>query len=410
MSEDITPRRSGRKRRANCDPDFEYNIPTSSADRTESAVENEGNTDNAAEESSIERLRRQNRERQRASRQRRRQNATQLSETQLEEVRTRNLESQRASRQRRRQHEGPTVVCVCCGGPWFSNQTKSVTIESLLSRNASQEFIDNVFKFNQQQESNIFYSNYSDDVKNLRTPRLCASNGFELPEIPEALSCLNRVEERLVSARHVFQSIYTVLGLRGQYKSKGGIVNVPVSVDKTMSCVPRSLTDSNAIEARLTRRLSQSNNYMAGNVRLEKIWTAARFLSQSAAYIKHNVRIRDSEEEYNLLSTLIAQNCELDQLVTLFSELAIDSDDTTDDLDNDFMWNINPDGQETMFADDMTAKIVQENDDIRIAPAEGSSPMWLLLDRDVESLAFPTLFGGSILDPKHKEHLSVAVL
>ncbi|OBZ80924.1 hypothetical protein A0J61_11027, partial [Choanephora cucurbitarum] len=387
MSEDITLRRSGRKRRANCNPDFEYEIHTSSTDRIEPVDENEENVDTAVEETLVERFRRQNRERQRgsrqrrnqtntqlsehqiqearernrenqrASRQRRRQADSQLSETQLEEVRRRNRESQRASRQRRSQREiiqngadafasivqkyqneirkGPTVVCVCCGGLWFSDQTKSVTKESLLSRNASQEFIDNVFIFSQQQESDVFCFNCSLDVKKLRTPRLCASNGFEFPEIPEALSCLNRVEERLVLARHVFQSICTVLGLRGQYKSKGGIVNVPVSVDKTMSCVPRSLTDSNAIEVRLTRGLAQSNNYMAGN---------------SAAYIKHNVKTRDSEDEYNQLSTLITQNHEFEQLVILFSEMSIDTDDTADEFDNDFMCNSNPGEQETMFA------------------------------------------------------------
>ena len=138
-----------------------------------------------------------------------------------------------------------------------------------------------------------------------------------------------------MSARHVFQSIYTVLGLRGQYKSEGGIVNVPVSVDKTISCVPRSLTDTNTFDVRLTRRLAQSNYYMAGNVRLEKIWAAAHFFGQSAAYMKHNVIIRDSEEEFNQQSTLIAQNHEFKQLVVALSELTIDSDNIADDLEND---------------------------------------------------------------------------
>ncbi|OBZ81244.1 hypothetical protein A0J61_10707, partial [Choanephora cucurbitarum] len=103
-----------------------------------------------------------------------------MSETQIEEARARNCESQRASRQRRRQLEinrddvnpselivqkyqdeirkGLTAVCVCCGGLRFSDQTKSVTKESLLARNANQEFVHNVFKFNKQQESNVFAS------------------------------------------------------------------------------------------------------------------------------------------------------------------------------------------------------------------------------------------------------------
>ncbi|OBZ86630.1 hypothetical protein A0J61_05330, partial [Choanephora cucurbitarum] len=391
MTDDTTPRRSERKRRSNQDTESEYDINPSNADHNQDPLKDLEDKTGKIKEHYVKE---EGKLRLQASRQRRRQLQSDRNDTNGFDLIVQKCQTEI--------RKGPTIVCVCCDGLWCPDQTKSVTKDSLFARNASQEFIDDMLRFNQHQDSNVFCFNCSLDVKNLHKPRLCVSNGLELPEIPEALTCLNRVEERLVSARHVFQSIYTVLGLRGQHKSEGGILNVPVSVDKTISCVPRSLTDSNTIEVRLTRRLAQSNNYMAGNVRLEKIWAAAHFLSQSAAYMKHNVKIRDSEEEYNQLSTLIAQSHEFEQLVIALSELTIDSDNIADDLENDLTWESNPGGQETKFAGELTARIVQEDEGVRIAPAEGSSPMSLLLDKDVESLAFPTLFSGAILDPKHK--------
>ncbi|KAL0579095.1 hypothetical protein ABG067_008668, partial [Albugo candida] len=65
------------------------------------------------------------------------------------------------------------------------------------------------------------------------------------------------LEERLVAGRHVFQSIWTMQGTSGQYRSKGGIVNVPVN----------------------------------GNIDVSKVWVAAQHLVRKSAYSKYNIEV-----------------------------------------------------------------------------------------------------------------------
>lgn len=170
---------------------------------------------------------------------------------------------------------------------WFPDQTQYVSNVKLVEKGATQDFIDAVFNFGEWVEDKVlFYKTCALSVNKLQISRMCLSNGLDLPAIPVEISKLNRIEERLVSARHVFQSIFTIGGLKGQYRSKGAIDNVPVSVTKTVEAIPRLLDDTNMISVKLTRRLIQNNNYMEGNVNPNYVWTAANVLSTSEAYIK----------------------------------------------------------------------------------------------------------------------------
>ncbi|OBZ80800.1 hypothetical protein A0J61_11151 [Choanephora cucurbitarum] len=294
--------------------------------------------------------------------------------------------------------EGPTVVCVCCGGLWFPGQTKTVTKAFLLSREATEEFIERVFNVETTDQLEEFCDNCSLFVKKKKVPRLCLSNGLKLPEISEEIKRLNRIEERLVAARHVYQSIYTVFGLRGQYKSKGEIVNVPVSVDKTVSCIPRLPEDTNIIQVTLKRRLDQANNYMSGNVNIASVWAAAVVLKDTDAYKKHTVTIRDSLEIFNELSILTSEQNLMDELVEALADIDINDDDAMDEI-------ANPGGAETLYSgiEFPTMPIEIYTEGIQITPAEDSRPMRLLLDKDVEYLAFSTLFGGAIMEPIYEE-------
>lgn len=86
-----------------------------------------------------------------------------------------------------------------------------------------------------------------------------------------------RLEERLVARRHYFQSIFTHKGLSGQYKSKGGILNVPVTVDTTVSSLLGSLDDTNAMHVILARRLSFRKDYIKGNIDANLVREVTRY-------------------------------------------------------------------------------------------------------------------------------------
>lgn len=98
---------------------------------------------------------------------------------------------------------------------------------------------------------------------------------------------------RLVSPRHVIQSIWTVAGSTGQYRTKGGVVNVPVSVDNTVSQLPRAATDSNVIHLQLARRLIYQRNYAYGNIRPALVWEAARYLQSQPLFQGHGITLSD---------------------------------------------------------------------------------------------------------------------
>jgi hypothetical protein len=158
-----------------------------------------------------------------------------------------------------------------------------VTKTALYQQDISPDVVESAFSVNNNSGGRLCTTCYQ-SVKADKIPRLCLANGLHLPEIPTELASLTRLEERLVAARHVFQTIWTVMGQHGQFRCKGGIVNVPVCVDTTVSHLPRRFNDTNMLHLRLARRLEYQRNYADGNVRPNIVWEAARKLMDSPLY------------------------------------------------------------------------------------------------------------------------------
>ncbi|CEP16961.1 hypothetical protein [Parasitella parasitica] len=66
------------------------------------------------------------------------------------------------------------------------------------------------------------------------------------------------------------RSLWTLQRTHSQYRSKGGIVNVPVSVDTTVQSIPRRLDKTNIIPAIWTRRMRYNGGYIKGNISIQK--------------------------------------------------------------------------------------------------------------------------------------------
>lgn len=142
-----------------------------------------------------------------------------------------------------------------------------------------------------------------DKIKQNVRPALALADGLDFPETHCCLDDLTRLEERLVAARHVFQSIWTLHGNSGQYRSKGGIVNVPVNVDTTVSALPRQLDDSFIIHLSLARRMRYLKDYIKGNISTAKVWIAASFLQTQPLYIEHEIELDDTWMESATVET-----------------------------------------------------------------------------------------------------------
>lgn len=169
-----------------------------------------------------------------------------------------------------------------------------MTREELLAKNIPTAVIEQVFNYNGTENSaSYFCVTCRRSILQKKIPKLSITNGLEFPTIASELSGLSKLEERLIAARHVFQSIWTVMGVRGQYRTKGSIVNIPVSVDTTVSNLPRLLDDTHDIHLRLARRMMYSSNYMDGNIRPAVIWNAANYICRKALYREYSIQLTD---------------------------------------------------------------------------------------------------------------------
>ncbi|KAK3908303.1 Phosphoserine aminotransferase [Frankliniella fusca] len=266
-------------------------------------------------------------------------------------------------------------VCNCCGRLFRLSQLHLQTKSNLREKGFSDEFIKSVFWVRNREESK-FCSTCIKDIRRNTVPKLCLSNGLEFPIVHEKILKLNRLEERLLAARHVFQTLWTVKGKTGQYKTKGGIVNVPVEIDNTVSAIPRPLSDSNMIHVRLARKMEYLKDYMAGIVRPKLLYDAAKQFTKMPLAIEQNITLSiDWDKNNNHL------NYEYET-----------------DFENDFYTSSAI--HETMLTAQDACFTGLLNDGVRMAPAEGFRPTSILFDDNCEYLAFPTIFGGYKMFPK----------
>ncbi|KAG2203378.1 hypothetical protein INT47_010076 [Mucor saturninus] len=129
--------------------------------------------------------------------------------------------------------EGPTLVCETMLSKWKC-ESDVVEVAFWDVDNHKFEDLNNITVMKDgNPDKNYFCSTCKASIKKSRVPTIALKNGFHFPDKVACIDSLIRLEERFVSPRHVFQSIWSHKGLLGQYKTKGGIVNVPVNVETT---------------------------------------------------------------------------------------------------------------------------------------------------------------------------------
>ena len=103
--------------------------------------------------------------------------------------------------------EGPTLVCVCCGGLFFKRSVKIFNEEEY----ANKIFMSKIlFVKNQCNKFNSYMICNTCDTYargNKKVPRLALSNGLDFNAIDKSLENLNELEERLCSPRIPFLKI-----------------------------------------------------------------------------------------------------------------------------------------------------------------------------------------------------------
>jgi hypothetical protein len=206
---------------------------------------------------------------------------------------------------------GPSSICSCCGGLWYEESTSKTSEEILTAKGCSEEVIDTVLHVPQMQHR--LCGTCKRSVVGNKIPRMCLSNGFDFPIIPEELEVSSRdlnvflysrefnilylqdlspLEERLVALRLPFMQI-RLKGFERQSVLAGNVVNVENDLDRCAQALPRTFDDSSTIQVQLMRMMKYKVPYMYETIRPHKVYKAAKYLVDTELYAQENVGLSE---------------------------------------------------------------------------------------------------------------------
>ena len=172
------------------------------------------------------------------------------------------------------------------------------------------------------------------------------------------------------------------LGVDQQWGLKGHCICLPIDVNDTVTKLPRLPSEDGTVVVQLMRRMKDKKPYKYGNVRRKEIKEAVERLVESEVYKTHNITLRpDWENEWEK------------DFAMLLSKSSEDFDDMENRLDQ---WDELLTDEEKVIEEKETLFLSTFLNDcgIKIAPAEGKTPLYLTRDPDIEVLGFPCAYGG----------------
>ena len=309
---------------------------------------------------------------------------------------------------------GPLFVCTCCHQTWFR---KGVCMLKNINLPTSSRLY--CTKFTSVNDEEWICHTCVGAIRDGKVPKLSVANGMKWPDKPPELY-LHQLEERLISLRIPFMRIRE-LPRGGQYSLKGNVINVPVDIQPTVSCLPRPMDENFTIAIQLKKKLSYKKVDFKENVRPLKVLTALHWLvNKSELYKRSGVEIdvnwfkevTESSEETvrEFLEVSKEQNKEKHkQNPTLEEDMNISSlskdSKATDDYESDHFSEIDTNEQvgnvDTLVDDENLENKYDKV--ITFAPGEGQHPLSLYHDVDAEYLCFPTIFCVRGVPVKKKE-------
>ena len=158
---------------------------------------------------------------------------------------------------------GPLYVCTCCHQTWFR---KGVCMLKNINLPTSSRLY--CTKFISVNDEEWICHTCIGAIRDGRVPKLSVANGMKWPDKPPELD-LHQLEERLVSMRIPFMQIRE-LPRGGQYSLKGNVINVPVDIQPTVSCLPRPMDENFTIAIQLKKKLSYKKVDFKENVKTIK--------------------------------------------------------------------------------------------------------------------------------------------
>ncbi|CAG9807951.1 unnamed protein product [Chironomus riparius] len=266
--------------------------------------------------------------------------------------------------------EGPTYNCYSCDRLWFKKLKNCGCTDTFIEEVLLEEFVnEKVYQFCSTCYTNIRAKKY---------PRFNINKSLlAFPKLPDIITSLTPLEERLVATRIPFMKIFA-LGVDRQFGLKSGVINIPVDVPKMFKTIPIKPEQSGVIHLKLKRRIGMQNHYLYERIRPAVVYEAGKILVQTPLYIKEGINLDESWQ--------VGAN-------DIFN-----SDSNEAPMDEDTENQSDPES-ETQRADEEVNQLYEEtlldaNEAIEFAPGEGQIPVSILTDINCEELSFPTIYFG----------------
>ena len=124
------------------------------------------------------------------------------------------------------------------------------------------------------------------DLKKGVLPAQAVANGLEVPEVPDVLKGLTRLEVRCIALRIPFMNI-RALRKGGLGKITGPCINVPASLEPIAEVLPRVPQDTELILLKFKRMLSYKSSYLCDYIRPRRVMAALKWLKENNPLYHH---------------------------------------------------------------------------------------------------------------------------
>jgi hypothetical protein len=285
-----------------------------------------------------------------------------------------------------------SYICSSCEGLFFKRSVHKITKRLMEKVKSNTLFATSVINYTSPNNANNYLCTTCYDYirKGQKIPPLSTSHGLGFRDLPDYLSGLSPLEERLISPILPFQYIMPLMKSQvyGELGMRGSIVCVPNSLATTVDLLPRRFDDTCVVQVKLKRMLSHSSHYMYESVRTDFIKKSLEFLVKSTLYREENIGIdaiflEELCQQENVPFVVHKEDANILNAGNDGDEIDIESNcsEVCDDL-----------GDDDVMVNDRYENVNQE---VRvIAPGENKRPIPWLNYENIFHICFPSIFGG----------------
>ncbi|KAJ8678076.1 hypothetical protein QAD02_013863 [Eretmocerus hayati] len=243
-------------------------------------------------------------------------------------------------------------------------------------------------------------------INKLQIPKTARTLNLEFLVLPEIITSLTDIEERMVSPIIPLMQIRPLLlySLNPQLCLKGSIVNISVEINDMLRTLPRNFDQLSTIQIQFERHIDHRSMYMDEKIRPSKLIDALDWLIKTPLYKKHSIQVDQKFiDKHKSTTTDVDFIVDPEDLINIPTE---NKEEKTRTLSRDECLgmeenvidesNGNREQNEEVLIINRNEEMV--NDILVIAPGQNEVPISSRRFENFQELCFPRTYGGHALD------------